>query len=513
MSKKRIAICGFNLESNRFAPTCSRPDFEENMWFKGADIDRQARAEHPSIHLGICGFYDIMDEKFGGPAGWEPVPALVIGSCPAGPVEEAFFNEFLAELKADLEAGGTVDGVYICEHGGACATHTHDPDGEVFTLVRDVVGPDVPVIATLDLHANVSDEMMEATDLMIGYITNPHVDLYERGCEAAKAMLEMFDGVETASYRIRLPLVAPSVTQLTAEGHPYGDLIRLGQTKLDASVMNVTCLSGFAFCDTPKNGMTVIVTTRGDAEDAKRVATDLAEAAWKDKGRYVPKMMSLEDAAALGKAVSADASREPILFADPADNPGGGGRGNTTYILKAFLDAGVTGCTFAVFFDPAAVRAAKAAGIGSTIDVTLNSEEDNSFSDKLDVTAEVLHLSDGIFVGNYGMVEGKTTDLGDTAVLQVGGIKIVCITKRTQCLSPDYLTAFGIDAAAERCIVVKSRGHFRAGYAHMFPPERIVEVDVPGLTSPNLANFDWKYVQRPFFPVDGDAATWDRSQA
>ena len=87
------------------------------------------------------------------------------------------------------------------------------------------------------------------------------------------------------------------------------------------------------------------------------------------------------------------------------------------------------------------------------------------------------------------------------------------ITKRTQCLSPDYLTAFGIDAAAERCIVVKSRGHFRAGYAHMFPVERIAEVDVPGLTSPNLANFDWKYVQRPFFPIDGNAAVWDRSQA
>ena len=337
MSKKRIAICGFNLESNRFAPSCSRPDFEENMWFKGADIDRQARAEHPSIHLGICGFYDIMDEKFGGPAGWEPVPALVIGSCPAGPVEEAFFNEFLAELKADLEAGGTVDGVYICEHGGACATHTHDPDGEVFKLVRDVVGPDVPVIATLDLHANVSEEMMEATDLMIGYITNPHVDLYERGCEAAKAMLEMFDGVETASYRIRLPLVAPSVTQLTAEGHPYGDLIRLGQTKLDASVMNVTCLSGFAFCDTPKNGMTVIVTTRGDAEDAKRVATDLAEAAWNDHQRYVPTMTALDDAATLARSVSADASREPILFADPADNPGGGGRVRSHELRRIFL--------------------------------------------------------------------------------------------------------------------------------------------------------------------------------
>ncbi len=508
--RKRIAILGFNLESNRFAMPCSRQDFEENMWFAGETIREQARAEHPSIHLGIPGFYSVMDAETGGPGGWEDAPVLVIGSTPAGPVEEAFFNEYLAETEERLRALMPVDGVYICQHGGACAVHTHDPDGEVFALVRRVVGEGVPVIATLDLHANVSDEMMEATDLMIGYRTNPHVDLRERGEEAARAMLELVGGVKTAKSRIRLPLVAPSVTQLTAEGHPYGDLIRLGQTKIDADVLNVTILSGFAFCDTPKNGMTVIVTTRGDQMKADRLCEELAAAGWADRHRYVPRMTALDAATAQAKAVADDTTSPTLLFADPADNPGGGGRGNTTYILKAFLEAGVTDCLMAVFYDRAAVQAAKTAGVGAKLSITLNSEETDARSEPLDVDAEVLALSDGVFVGSHGMVAGKTVDLGDTAALKIGGITVVCISKRTQCLSPDYMKFLGLDPDGARSMVVKSRGHFRAGFSHMFPPERIIEVDVPGLTSPNLSTFDWQYLPRPVFPLDGEQAIWPK---
>tara|TARA_B100001964_G_scaffold24794_1_gene24768 strand:+ start:5170 stop:6780 length:1611 start_codon:yes stop_codon:yes gene_type:complete len=509
---KKIAICGFNLESNRFASPCDRRDFEEHMYFQGEEITRQARAEYPSIHLGVCGFYKVMDDEFGGPGGWVDRPALLIGSTPAGAVEEAFFDEFLAELRHDLETIGPVDGVYVCQHGGAIATHTHDPDGEVFALIRDVVGPGVPVIGTLDLHANVSEIMMESTDLLIGYRTNPHVDLYERGEEAARSMLEIFEGVRPVSYRIRLPLVAPSVTQLTAPGYPYGELIELGQTHVDASVMNVTILAGFAFADTPKNGMTIIVTARNDPQRAKDTATTLAEAAWADRERYQPSMMTLDEAVQLAVDVSREQALPARVFADPADNPGGGGRGNTTTILRAFLEAGVRDCVLAVFYDPAAVEAAFSAGEGSELALTLNAAEKSRFSETLDVTARVERLSEGQFVGQHGMVSGMTVNTGRTAILNLGGIRVVVISERQQCLSTDYLTAFGIDPASCRTIVVKSRGHFRAGFEHLFRPEQIHEVDVPGLTSPNLATFAWQYLPRPVFPLDKEAA-WSVDQA
>ena len=503
---KRIAILGFSLESNRFAPPCSRPDFEERGYYRGDEISREARAEHPAIYAGVTGFYGGMDAEVGR-SGWEPVPIVHASSQPAGPVEEAFFNELLAEFETGLKAAGPLDGVYIAEHGGACATHTHDPDGEVFALVRRLVGPDVPVIATLDLHANVSDEMIEAADIMVGYRENPHTDIRERGAEAAALMVELMAGTKATSYRVRLPLVAPSVTQLTAPGHPYGDLIRLGQTKIDAKVMNVTILSGFAFCDTPKNGMTVIVTTRNDPDHAKKLAIHLAKAGWADKDRYVPRMTALADSVALAKRLGEDPNAPSLLFADPADNPGGGGRGNTVFILKALLEAGVHGCIFGVFFDPALVAQAEAAGEHQEFRARLNTQETAAFSDRFDREARVVRLHDGNFIGHHGMVAGKSVSLGATAVIAMGGVTLVAISKRQQCLSSDFFEALGIDVVGARSVVVKSRGHFRAGFNHLFPPERIVEVDVPGLTSPNLANFDWKYLPRPVFPLDKEA-TW-----
>lgn len=509
--RKRIAICGFNLESNRFAPGCSRGDFEENMYFRGEEITEQARADYPSIHLGVCGFYKTMDAAYGGADGWEAAPAILIGSTPAGPVEAEFYDSFLDELRERLQAMMPLDGVYVCEHGAGIATHMHDPDLALFKLVREVVGEDAAVISTLDLHANVSPESVDLVDIFIGYRSNPHVDMYERGEETARLMLEMFDGVKPTSFRVQLPLVAPSVTQLTAEGHPYGDVIRFGQSKMDDRVMNVTILSGFAFGDTPQNGMAFIVTTRDDAAHAKALAIEIASAGWADHERYQTNMMPLEDATARALEVGKNASLPSLLFADPADNPGGGGRGNTSYILRAFLEAGVENCLLGVFYDRAAVAKANAAGEGAEIELVLNADEDNEFSEKLPVKAVVEKLTDGKFVGKHGMVAGKSVDLGASCLLKIGGIRVACITKRQQCLSPDHLASFGLDVEAARSVVVKSRGHFRAGFQHLFPAERTIEVDVPGLTSPNLANFNWRFLPRPVYPLDGEKARWDAS--
>lgn len=500
----RIAILGFMLESNRFAPPCGSADFEERGTYRGAEITEQARTATPSIYLGICGFYAEMD-RLHGRNGWEPVSITHASSQPAGPIEEAYFNSLLAEFEAGLTAAGAVDGVYIAEHGGAIAVHTHDPDGVVFALARRVVGPDVPIVATLDLHANVSDTMMDSVDVQIGYRENPHTDIRERGEEAARVLSELMAGTKATAYRVRLPLVAPSVTQLTAEGHPYGDLIRLGQSKVDDRVINVTILSGFAFADTPKNGMTVIVHTRDDPALAKSLALELAAAGWADRQRYQPRMTPLDEAVRRAVACGQDAVTPSLLFADPADNPGGGGRGNTTYILKALLEARVHGCLFGVFFDPALVAQAQAAGEHEPFRARLNTQETALYSEPLDWDARVVRLHDGNFVGHHGMVAGKSVSLGPTAVIALDGIELVAISKRQQCLSSDFFEALGLDVVGARSVVVKSRGHFRAGFSHLFPPERIVEVDVPGLTSPNLANFDWRYLPRPVYPLDPEA--------
>jgi microcystin degradation protein MlrC len=500
---KRIAILGFSLETNRFSPVCGEREFRDRGLFYGEDISTDARRPAPVINGGICGFYNVMDAN--GP--WEPVPIVFASAHPNGPADQKFFDHLLDTMRKGLEKAGKIDGVYCCEHGAGLSSENDDPDGEVFALARRIVGPSVPVIATLDLHANVSDRMVESTDILISYRTNPHVDAYERGQEAARCMLEMFRGVKPKAASIRIPLVAPSVTLLTAEGHPYGDLIRLGQTKIGPDIMNVSILGGFAWSDTDRNGMTVIVTARESAAKAQAVARELAEAGWADRERYRVRMTSLADATRMALDAGRDRKRPNLLFCDPADNPGGGGRGNTTYVLKAFVEAGVEDALFGVFNDPPLVEKAFKAGEGARIEARFNSAETNEFSLPFAAEAVVEKLSDGQFVGTVGMVKGRTVQLGRSCLLSLGGVRIVVISIRQQCLSNDYFQHFGLDAGTARSTVVKSRGHFRAGFQHLFPPERIIEIDVPGLTSCNLLNFPWKKLPRPVYPMDPET-TW-----
>lgn len=501
---KRIAILGFSLETNRFAPVCDEPEFRDRGLFYGQEINDAARRPAPVINGGICGFYKVMDER----QSWEPVPVVYAGAHPNGPVAQPFFDHLLKTMRDGLNAGGRLDGVYICEHGAGLASQDDDPDGTIFELVRAAVGPDVPVIATLDLHANVSMRMLESTDVMIAYLTNPHVDSYERGVEAAECMIEMLAGVRPKAASIRLPIVAPTVTLLTAEGFPYGDLIRRGQTHVGLDIMNVSITAGFAFSDLERAGMTITVTARQDEAKARAVARELAVACWEDRERYQTRMVGLEPSTKRALEASRNPSLPNLLFCDPADNPGGGGRGNTTYVLKAFEEAGVENALFGVFNDAALVDSAYQAGLGGQFRAAFNSAETNKFSLPFEANVVVEKLSDGEFVGEYGMVAGNTVRLGRSCVLALGGIKIVVISIRQQCLSNDYFTHFGLDSAAARCTVVKSRGHFRAGFQHLFPPERIVEIDVPGLTSPNLINFPWKQLPRPVYPMDPETQ-WD----
>jgi len=505
----RIAILGFDLESNRFAPVATRADFEARWFFAGAEIDAAARATNPVIHGGICGFYAAMD----GTAVWTPVPIVFAGSVPTGPVEREFFEELLADIQRDLAAAMPLDGVYICEHGGAVAAHCHDPDGVMFAAVREIVGPDVPIVATLDLHANISAAMVNNTDALIAYRTNPHVDQRERGDEAARCLIELINGSRSATAWVRIPLVAPTVTKLTALGQPYGDLIALGQSRIDADVINISIMTGFSFSDTPKNGLSVVVTTRNKPDKARSLARFLADTAWQERHRFQTKLTGLEEATRRACEVGTDPSQPSLLFADVADNPGGGGRGNTIFVLEAFCNAGVQGALLGIFFESNVVAAAFAAGEGGTFEAQFNAGLSDRYAKPFARRASVLRLSEeGVFVGRYGAVEGRTVRLGRSCAIEMGGCVVLVDSLRQQTFSSDYFAYFGLDVAAARSVVVKSRGHFRAGFEHLFTPERIVEVDAPGLTSPNLANFDWRFLPRPVYPLDPET-TWDATAA
>jgi microcystin degradation protein MlrC len=503
VANPRIAVLGFAIECNRFAPVSTAQDFADDVDIRGEAIVADARAEH-SIQLpAMPGFFREMDR--GGP--WTPVPLRVASAQPGGPVDQTYFDAFVKEIVDGLKAAGPLDGVFIASHGAALSTGSDDPDGDLFEAIRGVVGPDMKVIGVFDLHANVSRKMVDNLTVFVGYRTNPHMDIYDRGVEAAQHMREVLGGTIVSSAMVKIPLVPPQISLLTKSG-PYADLMDYGIAQAGGRIMNVSVMAGFAYGDTPKNGFTAIVTARqNNTQAAQTLALDICTRAWAMRERFKRSMTSLSDAVAM--AVAAGEGRgQPVLLADVADNPGGGGRGNTTYMLAALIEAKAKGVILGVFNDGPLALEAHALGVGKSFRAKFNRTETDRFSLPFEADATVVALSDGKFVGRRGLAKGVSCDLGASALLDLDGVQVVVISLRQQCLDPMQFELFGLDIAKARTVVVKSRGHFRGGFDEFFPDERIYEVDCPGLTSPILANFPWTRLPRPVYPLD-ENARWD----
>lgn len=500
---KRIAILGFLLESNSFSPMTTEADYRKRCYLQGDEILDELKSAASRLPAEVSGFItqmnDISDD-------WEMVPIVVADAEPGGSIEQAFFDKTLGLMEGRLRAAGALDGVYIVSHGAMRATEDYDPDARLYKMVRDVIGPDTPLIATLDLHANVSADMAKYTDVLVAYLTNPHVDQRERAAESARIMAEMWNGMKPHQYFIKVPIAAPTVTLLTAEG-PYADLINLGQTKLNADILNVSITAGFIYSDSPKCGMSVIVTSRNHPAPAEQLAREIATIAWNDRQRFKKELTPLSAATELAASLGRDASLLPHIMADVADNPGGGGSGNTTSVLRAFTEAGVEGAFIGLMVDPAVAAKAHDVGEGGSFSAPFNAEPRTEFDDPLTIEVVVEKLTNGSFVGRRGLMNGRGIKLGPCALLSCGGVKIGVASNRKQCADPVMIEQFGLDISELRTVVVKSRGHFRAGFDEFFPPERVIELDCPGLTSPVLSNFNWGELCRPVYPLD-EEATW-----
>ncbi|MCU0945858.1 MAG: M81 family metallopeptidase [Rubritepida sp.] len=495
----RVALLGFSIECNRSAPVATEADFAGRVLLEGEAILTDARSKASRALGEMPGFVAEMDAA--GP--WVPRPLLLAMAEPNGPVDHAFFARLMARWAEGLRAlRGMLEGVYAVLHGAGLTTSLDDPEGALQALVRTELG-EVPFVCSYDLHANVSDANVALNDAFVGYRTNPHLDMRARGAESAQLLRRLMAGERFFRAHRRLPIVAPTVSLLTAEG-PYAEVIALGQARqaADARIANVSVMGGFAYSDTPFNGLCAVVTAATQAA-ADALADELAAALWARRERFVARLTPLVEAVR-----RAQDSAVPLAFADVADNPGGGGRGNTMWLLEAFHQAQVEGAVFGLIHDPALAAEAHAQGLGARFTTRFNRGlEADPFARPFAAEAEVIALSDGAVTGRRGIFAGTAVPLGRSARLRLGAIEVVVIEGRTQCADPAFLEHLGVDLAAVRALVVKSRGHFRGGFDEFFDASRIVEVDAPGLTSPILARFDWTKLPRPVLPLDPET-TW-----
>lgn len=496
----RIALIGLHLESNAFSPVSTEGDFRSLCYQEGPEILQDAAREAPLQPAEMTAFIRRLTAR----GDWQPVPVLVTAAEPGGPIDQAWFETILERVGQALDAAGPIDGAYISNHGGMVATVDQDPDGTLYALVRAKAGPGVPVVATVDLHANISDRMASCADVIVSYRTNPHVDQVECGEEAADLLTELLGGARWHTALIRLPLVAPSVTLLTSGA--YGELIAAARREIAGSVVATQVVAGFAFSDTAKNGM-AIMATGPDAREAAAAAHRIAVQCWAARERFQVKLPPADEVVA--RAVRAAAGTEPpVLIADVADNPGGGGTGNTMFLTEALIQAGVRGALVGALFDPQLAEEAHARGTGKRFLATFNRSGNIGYVRRYQAEARIVALSDGNLVGTRGLWAGRSIELGPTAALEIEGITVLVISRRKQCADPAFFTHLGLDPAAAPVVTVKSRGHFRAGFDLLFPPERILEADMPGLTSPILSRLDFRHLPRPVYPLD-PAAVWN----
>jgi microcystin degradation protein MlrC len=429
-------------------------------------------------------------------AGLELVPVLNTRAYPSGIVEKESFDYLKGLLVRRIEQAMPADGILLDLHGAMVTEEHEDADAEILRAVKEAVGPDIPIVVTLDLHANISPALAARSSVIIGYDTYPHVDMGERGREAALLMRHMVrDEVNPVQAYRQLPLLTMPPMQCTLR-EPMQSLIKeLHELESATGMLTATIAMGFPFADIQDMGVSVLATSDGDRQLAERAADQLASRLWELRDDLQPSLTSIEDA--LQIAGNTDGL---VIFADGSDNPGGGAPCDGTVALQAMIDADFQGGIVGVMYDPETVSQAKEVGVGGRFRAVIGGKTDDRHGQPVSTDAEVVAISDGEYQHVGAMARGLKDTMGDTALLRVGGVEILTCSARRQLIDRAMLGTVDVDVSTRKLLVLKSAVHFRADIGPF--AKRILDGDTPGIHRPDFRCFDYKNVRRPVYPLN-----------
>jgi microcystin degradation protein MlrC len=491
--KFRIAIGQISHETNFFSPIPTvMKDFEDCGLFRKDELLQCFSGT--KTELG--GFIDVLREGH-----VEILPILSASAIPSGPVGKRTFETLRDELVGGIKKVGKVHGVLLALHGAMVAEGYPDGEGEILRKIQEVVGDKVPVVCTLDLHATVTEAMIRYSSGLFAYDENPHVDQYERGVEAAQAMLAMLKGrIRPVMYLKRLSMCPPLTNMGTGDG-PMKK-IHSFKRKLEKKkgVINISVIAGFPYMDHKDMGFCIVAITDNDAALAERVAEILGELAWSVRKEFIVRLPSPKEAVL--RALKAE--RGPILLADISDNINGGAPGDSTVILRTLMDMDVRNVALASIYDPEVVEEAIRIGVGKEIKTRLGGRTFKFHGNPIPMKAKIKVISDGEVINKglttgSGLFEGLTMNLGRTVRLKIFDIDVMVSEKRVPPISPDVFRSVGIEPIDKKILVIKTRGHY---WPRFKIAREIIEVDAPGLVSPDLSRFSYKKMRRPMFPMD-----------
>jgi microcystin degradation protein MlrC len=429
-------------------------------------------------------------------AGFELVPVLNARAYPSGMVEKESFEYLKGLLVRRIEQALPADGVLLDLHGAMVTEEHEDAEAEILRAVKEAVGQEIPIVVTLDLHANISPDLANSSTVIIGYDTYPHVDMGERGREAAVLICRIVRGEvhPVQAYR-QLPLLTMPPMQCTLREPMQSLITDLHEMELAAGMLTATIAMGFPFADIHDMGATVLATADGDRQLAEATADKLAARLWALKDQLQPNLTSIEDAMRISENTDG-----LVIFADGSDNPGGGAPSDGTVALQAMIDANFQGGLVVVMYDPETVSQAKEVGIGGRFRAVIGGKTDDRHGQPVSADVEVVAIGDGEYQHVGAMARGLKDTLGDTALLRVDGVEILTSSLRRQLTDRAMFGTVDVDVSTYRLLVVKSAVHFRADIGPL--AQRILDGDTPGIHRPEFRCFEYKKVRRPVYPLD-----------
>jgi microcystin degradation protein MlrC len=429
--------------------------------------------------------------------GADVVPTLAALAFAWGPLTRETKELFTEELASRLRGAGRLDGVLLVLHGALAAEDEDDVDGLLLATARSVVGPAVPIAATLDCHANVTERMVAEADVLVAYATIPHVDQAQTGARAAELLVDAVTARALPAMRFRkLPMITP------AERHDTSNppMKRLADARRDTQSVDgvLSCSMCYAqpWLDVPELGWAAIVVADEDPELAQRLADELAGLAWADRREFLVEKVDPADAVAYCLA----AKDGPIVISDSGDSPGGGGGGDSTTLLAALLEADPRPSALLAIADPAAARAAAEAGVGAEVELRVGAGFDPVASRPVWIRGRVRGTPSGRLRITGPSWQDAPVDIGVTAVVDVGEVTIVLSEHGLYTIDPDLFRQLGVDPADYRAVQARSEVAFRAAYEGL--ARDAVLMRSPGYTTSDFETLEWRRAPRPLFPLD-----------
>ena len=490
MNNLKIAIAGFSHETVSFWPgLTSLEDFERAAHY-GDDVISKNRRTNTSIG----GFIDICEkEKL------DIIPICAASGGATATVADEVYDHYVSFIVRRLaEVAKEIDGILLALHGAMATESRDDPETDVVREIRRLVGYDMPIMVTFDLHGNKDEAILKEATGIFGYHSSPHVDKGETGRRAARSMVAILANEINPTMALKKPgIVVPSVFSATTVS-PGKDIIdRVLEWEKKENVIDVTALFGFSWSDVHQLGMSMIAVTDNDPQLAKTIVDDLANLAWEKReyltGKAEASLFSVEKGVALAINKSKTATK-PIVILDHADRTN-----DTTFVLAELMAQGATNTCFPLFYDPEGAKTCMDSGVGSIVKLEIGGSTGWRDGGPIEIEGKILWAGEGSYIGTGPMRINQEISLGKTAIIDVNGIWLQLVTRKTSLIDEDPIVQFGYNTQDFDIIVSKSKTHFRAVYENV--SEEIIIIDALGQCPADTSVFKYKKVPSGIYPI------------